>query len=394
MLPSQAGHGTGSAAPRTNQGKTTRVSVVVPNFNHARFLRRRLDSIYGQSFDDLEVILLDDCSTDDSVEILREYAAKNPHNTRLVVNEANTGSPFAQWAKGMEMARGPLVWIAESDDYCDTDFLALLLAPFDDPAVALAFTAPAYVDFEGRPIAFQFAEYTRELSLSKWQHSYIATAEQEVSEALGMRNTIPNVSAALFRRDAAVPSTRDPLWRRMKMRGDWCLYLKMLQGRKVAFVKEAVSYFTHTPENSCARLAREETYAVEFSAILSALRQCYPELPAETLDRTFAFFHAHLTWVFGDTPPAWVTEVRSVTLGERQALQHALAGAQSELASLRSDLKTLQQSLAESEQLVHRQAEKLAACAQSTSWRVTAPLRWVGESLRSFKPANRDRNKT
>ena len=51
------------------------VSVIVPNYNHARFLRRRIDTILGQTFKDLELILLDDCSTDDSRTILKHYAS-------------------------------------------------------------------------------------------------------------------------------------------------------------------------------------------------------------------------------------------------------------------------------------------------------------------------------
>ena len=49
---------------------TPKVSVIVPNYNHARFLPKRIDSILGQSFQDFELILLDDCSTDDSRSIL------------------------------------------------------------------------------------------------------------------------------------------------------------------------------------------------------------------------------------------------------------------------------------------------------------------------------------
>jgi glycosyltransferase involved in cell wall biosynthesis len=54
-----------------------KVSVIVPNYNHARFLRLRLDSIFGQPFQDFELTVLDDCSTDASRSIISEYA-NNP----------------------------------------------------------------------------------------------------------------------------------------------------------------------------------------------------------------------------------------------------------------------------------------------------------------------------
>jgi glycosyltransferase involved in cell wall biosynthesis len=57
--------------------KELKVSVIVPNYNHAKYLPRRLDSIFNQTFQDFEVILLDDCSTDNSLSIPGEYV-KHP----------------------------------------------------------------------------------------------------------------------------------------------------------------------------------------------------------------------------------------------------------------------------------------------------------------------------
>src|SRR5215469_3050279 len=97
------------------------ISVIVPNYNHARFLPMRIDSILRQAFQDFELILLDDCSTDESRVILSSYA-NNPR-VRIEFNQTNSGTPFKQWNKGVRMARGKYVWIAESDDYADAHFL-------------------------------------------------------------------------------------------------------------------------------------------------------------------------------------------------------------------------------------------------------------------------------
>src|ERR1700747_3572036 len=109
-----------------------KVSVIVPNYNHARFLPKRIDSILGQSFQDFELILLDDCSSDDSRSILSQYAS-NPR-VKIDFNEVNSGSAFKQWNKGVHLARGEYVWIAESDDYADPRFFERLVAVLDrDP---------------------------------------------------------------------------------------------------------------------------------------------------------------------------------------------------------------------------------------------------------------------
>ena len=107
----------GPAAPK--------VSVIVPNYNHAPYLRQRLDSIINQTFRDFEVIVLDDASTDDSREIIQTYAGYPMF--RFLFNETRNGSAFKQWQKGLESARGEYVWFAESDDCASPYFLSKLL---------------------------------------------------------------------------------------------------------------------------------------------------------------------------------------------------------------------------------------------------------------------------
>lgn len=99
-----------------------KVSIIVPNYNHAPFLEERLDSIFNQTFQDFEVILLDDASTDDSITILEKYNI-DKRVSHFVINKINSGSPFKQWKKGLELAKGEYIWIAESDDTCDLNFL-------------------------------------------------------------------------------------------------------------------------------------------------------------------------------------------------------------------------------------------------------------------------------
>lgn len=91
------------------------VSIIIPNYNHAAFLQQRLNSVFQQTYQNFEVILLDDASTDASVAILNEYK-DHPKVSHLVINERNSGSPFKQWQKGIALAKGEYVWIAESDD--------------------------------------------------------------------------------------------------------------------------------------------------------------------------------------------------------------------------------------------------------------------------------------
>lgn len=110
--------------------QTPLVSIIVPNYNHAKFLNQRLDSIFNQTFKDFEVIFLDDKSPDNSVGILNSY--QDDRITHRVYNTTNSGSPFKQWKKGLELAKGDLIWIAESDDFADITFLEKMLPIFTD----------------------------------------------------------------------------------------------------------------------------------------------------------------------------------------------------------------------------------------------------------------------
>src|SRR5713226_5897350 len=115
-----------------------KVSVIIPNYNHARFLRKRIESVLEQTYQDFELILLDDYSTDESRTILEQYSS-DPR-VRIEFNSANSGSPFKQWNKGVRLACGKYIWIAESDDYADERLLERLVAVLKaDPQISFAY---------------------------------------------------------------------------------------------------------------------------------------------------------------------------------------------------------------------------------------------------------------
>ncbi len=117
------------------------VSVVVPNYNYVRHLRQRLESIWAQRMPIRDMILLDDASTDDSRAVVTQfYAGIAGADPGPLWNDVNSGSVSRQWAHGVSLAEGDLVWIAEADDFADPDFLATVLPPFEDPEVVLSYT--------------------------------------------------------------------------------------------------------------------------------------------------------------------------------------------------------------------------------------------------------------
>jgi len=237
------------------------VSVIVPNYNHARYLPARLESIRGQTVTDLEILLLDDCSTDGSLTVLEDFCRREPR-ARLVRNPRNSGSTFRQWAKGLAAARGRYVWIAESDDAAEPHLLERLVAALEaadrtagstDPATVLAYCQSMMIDEKGDELGIPYA-WTDDLGQDRWRTAYRAAGHDEIRQALLHKNTIPNVSAVLFRNDphlAALVATD------MRLCGDWMLYTRLCGRGNVAFVPEALNLWRQRSSNARTRPAGE-----------------------------------------------------------------------------------------------------------------------------------------
>ncbi|BCQ24034.1 glycosyltransferase [Caballeronia sp. NK8] len=220
-----------------------RTSVVVPNFNYERFIEARLDSIFTQGYPIYELIVLDDHSTDGSVERIRAKLANQPVDTRLVVNGTNSGSVFAQWKRGVELARGDYVWIAEADDLALSDFLARTADGLRDPDVVLSYSESKQMSESGEVLCEDYRDYVGDISTSRWNDSYVDSGISEVEHTLAVKNTIPNVSAVVFRRKdlAHVLAEHFDEIRRFRVAGDWMVYLRLLERGKIAYQPESLN---------------------------------------------------------------------------------------------------------------------------------------------------------
>ena len=262
-----------------------KVSVIVPNYNHESYLPKRLDSIFGQTYKNLEVILLDDCSSDRSREILDRYARDFSSITRVIYNDKNSGGPFRQWAKGIKAATGDLIWIAESDDFCDDRFLEVLVRCFDDEAVLLAYANCIFVDRNAVPVKYTFKTHISELDHpEKWDRSYCETAHNEVRNALGIKNTIPNASGVLFKRPVEMPLLDDESWLSMVVAGDWLFYLQIIRGGKIAFSTEAANYFRRYEGSAAEVTYRKQIFYNEVASVSKVIALNY-DVPSSVLER-------------------------------------------------------------------------------------------------------------
>ncbi len=216
------------------------VSVIVPNYNHASYLKQRIDSVLNQTYQDFELILLDDCSTDNSIEILQEYS-NHSKVSHFIVNKKNTGSPFTQWQKGIELARGEFIWIAESDDSADNKLLEYLIAAFakanQKSEIGLLYCQSIVIDESSREIRTWADRWTKSIET---EQNIEFTGSDYIERYMLFENTIPNASAVLFRRDLTPEFIQI---KKMKLNGDWLFWILMLSKNNGLFVNTPLNYF-------------------------------------------------------------------------------------------------------------------------------------------------------
>lgn len=215
------------------------VSIIVPNYNHARFLRQRIDTIFAQTFQDFELILLDDCSSDDSRSTLSSYSS-DPR-VRLDFNGKNSGSTYKQWNKGVRLARCEYVWIAESDDYSNPHFLERLVSVLNaNPRAQFVFCRSYAVTEDGRPDGFGETHFYG-AEQDCWDVDYCRDGREVCRNYMIRSNMLANASSAVFRKAAyqSVGGADET----MRLTADWKLWASLMILDRVAYVAEPLNYY-------------------------------------------------------------------------------------------------------------------------------------------------------
>ena len=166
-------------------------SVIIPNYNHGPYLNLRIESILRQTYQDFEIIVMDDCSSDNSRAIIESYRG-HPKISKIIINKKNSGSPFGQWKKGIELAKGEWIWIAESDDISEPAFLEEAVRAIEQfPSLDIFYCDSYVVDENGEKDAEKFSDRkNRVFSTLKWNTSYYNRGIDEVNECLKFDCTI------------------------------------------------------------------------------------------------------------------------------------------------------------------------------------------------------------
>ncbi len=201
------------------------VSVIVPNYNYAQYLPERMESIFNQTYQNYEVIILDDHSTDNSLEIIEKYQSY-PRVSKILINDINSGSPFIQWEQGIKEASGDVIWIAESDDTCSRCFLETLVSLYVLTESVLTFCHSELIDERGEKLRDnqQMKNVTSDLSMD---------GKEFIRNYLAYSNEIQNASCAIFSKEAALGIDKE--YMNYKGAGDWLFWINIAEQGNVSY---------------------------------------------------------------------------------------------------------------------------------------------------------------
>ena len=250
----------GQTGARPNEGPL--VTVAIPTYNRAAFIRDAIDSVLAQTFSDFELIILDDASTDGTAEIARSYDDPRLQYRRNPSNIGMTGN----WNLGFELAQGRLVALLHDDDRWAPEFLERAVQLFArSPDVGFAYAPTRPIDRQGRVVG------DARLGL--------ATADRVFPppEALDrlVRRTEVSVAAVLVRRAAFFEAGgfRD----RWPYHMDWELWIKIASRHSVGFLSEVLGYHREHDDRLSERFGR--TPLLTAKDRLGMLQEAIPHLP-------------------------------------------------------------------------------------------------------------------
>jgi glycosyltransferase involved in cell wall biosynthesis len=250
----------------TMVGKPGLVSIVVASYNHAEFLDRRMETLLSQTYPAIEILVIEDCSSDDSLAVLRKY--EHAPKVKLIIREHN-GGWLAVSRQGIEMSSGEFVIFAQCDDDCDPRLIERLVDGMQaNPSAGVAFCRSLLVDKAGHELGDDFS--VREPSFRTRCVTDTLLTRKEMSRFLLHSCVIPNMSAALIRRECF--SVIGHLSTDYPACNDWDLFFRIVTRYDVAYIAEPLNRFRQHETTMRNVTKGRVTYEEFFRLLLGQIR--------------------------------------------------------------------------------------------------------------------------
>jgi len=278
------------------------VSVIVPNFNDAPFLAERLDSILEQTYRNIEVILLDDCSTDNSLEVMQPYRQKDKRITAFICSPANTGSPYPQWKKGIKQAKGKYIWIAEADDAADKTLLEKAVRELElSSRLVFVQVDSRLIDDTGKTLNLDLDHWKRRRIIPNSRSAY--NGPEFVQKHMYWKNRIYNASGVVVRKDCITQQVLSTLI--VPHISDWVFWSAIAMQGDILQIHERLNYFRqHTTSLTHSVKVRAQSAEDEIQVI--ALLQQMVHIPLSgRIRRVYMMLKRHQLHHRGSVSEIW-----------------------------------------------------------------------------------------
>lgn len=252
-----------------------KISVVIPNYNYEKYLLERLYSILYQNIKIYELIILDDCSKDNSRILIDEIEKKIQKYVKIrkIYNAENSGSAFKQWKKGFEEATGDYVWIAEADDYCSNKFLKETLKPIiKDKNIVISYSDTAFIDKQGKIIISSIKKEIDIQNTGHWKKSFISNGMDEIKNYAYLNCTIANVSSVIFKKDNYEEDFKKS--GEFKQAGDWLFYVNVMKKGNIAYSNKPYNFY-RVHGNNVTSTTKKQAHLDEIKKVHKEISQMY-----------------------------------------------------------------------------------------------------------------------
>lgn len=220
-----------------NTSQNPLISVVFTSYNHKEYLKQALDSLVNQTYQNLEIIIIDDCSTDGSQEILKEY--QHLQNINLKLSDVNSGSYVNSSNLGASLATGEFILFAQCDDYAVPNQIEKLLGPFyNNINIGVVYSKSNLVDDHGTYL--QDDLQGRELAFKNHIKKSPIINGNEMRKFLSFSCVIPNLSAALIKNSLF---KEVGLSNQFLVVADWELWLNFSEKTDFYYLNEPLNNF-------------------------------------------------------------------------------------------------------------------------------------------------------
>jgi glycosyltransferase involved in cell wall biosynthesis len=249
-----------------------KVSVLVPSYNHGRYIGERIESILNQTYPNVELIVIDDRSEDDSNEIIGRLQTQ--FGFQYFRNEKNSGTPFAAWERICNLATGEFIWICESDDVAEPTFLETAVASFKAEPEAVVFYSSSLIINEASEVIGHTDSYFHDVwKEARWDSDFVVNGLDELQQFQLRGQIVPNMSSALFKAHA-FKTAFSPFLKRLRLTGDWLFVGDVIKQGRVIFNQAALSRFRKHEVTSRVRVKSARSQAEFILTKYHLFRSC------------------------------------------------------------------------------------------------------------------------